>query len=762
MKKILFTFLSLVVALIMFAQGESVRKMRIVYDGEVIFYRDVNLIDSVTFTTEWIDLELAETFITMKVGDSYYLNANMPVEKWTSSDENVAIVVNGLITALAEGYTVISATVSGITKTCIVQVKAAEPEDQLPHVNSPGYGKTTVVLHIPENTPAGCYAVGTMTNWDISDTYYKFNPIPGADERWVACTFDYTDGMELKVVAIPTDPNETLSWEYQWGHNNEDEENVVILQSDGAYIDLPYIHEPQLMGLARNGVVYIEIKKWLTSPVVELNQAGLATFHVTVPENTPADALVSVAGSFAVNAWVPGAYILSRQNDGTYYGQFEVPAAFEYKYVLGFDQEEWSWNNGEASANREMPVSLYAHDVVEEWLGLPSIPDEESTIGAFSVADGRQVVFSKGNLQYTQSTNTWSFAENQYDMLGKANFANDTNVLADKIDMFGWSTNATNFGVSTSTDCNDYAGTFVDWGMNKIGDDAPNTWRTLTNDEWYYLRFVRANADSLCGVAQVNGINGLIFLPDNWICPSNVTFKSGFHNYRDTKYYADYQSFTIEQWTLIESAGAIFLPACSMRYGAQVEFYEDDMVDGFYWSATEKTDCRACILLFHSSAAVTNSTSRERGATVRLVKDISNNSEDSNQSETAELCLESANERAVFFQGSELGTSANVYMWIRGTYTDLVGAWPGSAATPMGDGTFKFVVPANVTSSPSEWMIIWNGNGVLQTDDLDFVMHGLYNMHGCQGTVTALCEENTPDEPVNNGHEYVDLGSSVK
>ncbi len=106
------------------------------------------------------------------------------------------------------------------------------------------------------------------------------------------------------------------------------------------------------------------------------------------------------------------------------------------------------------------------------------------------------------------------------------------------------------------------------------------------------------------------------------------------------------------------------------------------------------------------------------------------------------MCLESANERAVFFQGSELGASANVYMWIRGTYTDLVGAWPGSAATPMGDGTFKFVVPANVTSSPSEWMIIWNGNGV-QTDDLDFVMHGLYNMHGCQGTVTALCEENT-------------------
>ena len=53
--------------------------------------------------------------------------------------------------------------------------------------------------------------------------------------------------------------------------------------------------------------------------------------------------------------------------------------------------------------------------------------------------------------------------------------------------MFGWSTNTTNFGVSTSTDDEDYSGSFIDWGTNKIGSDAPNTWRTLTYDEWIYL-----------------------------------------------------------------------------------------------------------------------------------------------------------------------------------------------------------------------------------------------------------------------------------
>ena len=748
MKKILFTFLSLVVALTMFAQGESVRKMRIVYDGEVIFYRDVNLIDSVTFTTEWIDLELAETFITMKVGDSYYLNANMPVEKWTSSDENVAIVVNGLITALAEGYTVISATVSGITKTCIVQVEAAEPENQLPHVNSPGNGRVTIALHAPDGTCNGMVVVGAAVNWDGSDDWEptakdkKFSKIEGAD-NWYQITLPANPNMAVKVVAI--DENGDARWATQWGMNSWDgeQENVILLAGDGYLDNSENLGEVRLMGLVENTVVYIDVLAWKAEPCVPKNKAGMATFRVVVPTHTPEDALLCVVGNFEEGPWyLREDYILTRQSDGTYYGEFEVPAAFEYKYVVGFEND-WSWNCLEnMNNNRQMPVDLYAYDIVEGWLTLPeSVVVPESTIGAFSVADGRQVVFSKGNLQYHPANNEWRFAESQLDYIGDAN-SNISSTYNGWLDLFGWSTNATYYGVSTSASYDDYIGSFVDWGTNQIGADAPNTWRTLSKDEWDYLLNTRANADLLCGIAQVSGVNGLIFLPDNWTCPSGVTFKSGFQGKRCADCYVAYQSFTNEQWLKMEKTGAVFLPAAAVRD-----------VDGIYWSATRYDINRACCFVFSSDLAFSYQVFGNNNLSVRLVKDLSDNIPDNpNQSETAELCLESADERAVFFQGSELGTSANVYMWIRGTYTDLVGAWPGSAATPMGDGTFKFVVPANVTSSPSEWMIIWNGNGV-QTDDLDFVMHGLYNMHGCQGTVTALCEENTPDEPVNNGHE---------
>ena len=258
---------------------------------------------------------------------------------------------------------------------------------------------------------------------------------------------------------------------------------------------------------------------------------------------------------------------------------------------------------------------------------------EKPTSPYFSVSQTKYITFSPGNLQYTQSTNIWSFAENQWDMIGTDNVtggsvssdskdgdSKDGTALADKVDLFGWSTSATNFGVSTSTDWeNGYSGSFVDWGTNKIGNDAPNTWRTLTYEEWNYLRNTRTNASSLKGVAQVDGVNGLIFLPDNWVCPAGVTFKSGFHSSYGVDYYAAYQTFTADQWSMLEAAGAVFLPAAGVRIGLDVlnvQYY------GYYWSATEDNSYIAFCLDFYSVYTGMNSSPRYGGQSVRLVKDL--------------------------------------------------------------------------------------------------------------------------------------------
>ena len=151
---------------------------------------------------------------------------------------------------------------------------------------------------------------------------------------------------------------------------------------------------------------------------------------------------------------------------------------------------------------------------------------------AFSIAENKTVTFSPGNLQYHPANDEWRFAPNQTDYIGETNSI-ISSIYNGWIDLFGWGTG--NNPTNASTDNNDYP-TFVDWGVNKIGNYAPNTWRTLTYSEWYYLRFERPNHDKLIGVAQVNGVNGLILLPDNWTCPSGVTFKSGFHDYFAAEY----------------------------------------------------------------------------------------------------------------------------------------------------------------------------------------------------------------------------------
>lgn len=119
--------------------------------------------------------------------------------------------------------------------------------------------------------------------------------------------------------------------------------------------------------------------------------------------------------------------------------------------------------------------------------------------------------------------------------------------------------------------------------------------------------------------------------------------------------------------------------------------------------------------------------------------------------EPATPCLETATERAVFFQApSGWGKTANVHMWIKNG-ADLTGGWPGKPATALGGGTFKFVIPDNIKGDESTWMIIWNGsNG--QTKDLEFKMRGLYTGENkdnisCTSTVTTLCADVPTPEP---------------
>ncbi|MBR2618991.1 MAG: hypothetical protein IKC81_06795, partial [Paludibacteraceae bacterium] len=268
-------------------------------------------------------------------------------------------------------------------------------------------------------------------------------------------------------------------------------------------------------------------------------------------------------------------------------------------------------------------VTLASNDTpdIPENPDTPEQPEDPSTPGSgsfvakpFSVSATKMVTFSPGNLQYHPANDEWRFAPNQTDYIGNGN-ANISSTYNGWIDLFGWGTgdNPTN----ASEDYEDYQ-TFVDWGVNKIGSYAPNTWRTLTEAEWEYLRWERPNYDKLIGVAQVNGVNGLILLPDDWTCPSGVTFKSGFDDDWCTECYGNYQTFSSSEWTKLEASGAVFFPAAGLRYGSSVYYVQNF---GGCWSATEGYSSSAFYLYFRSDEAGMYDDSRYYGSSVRLVQD---------------------------------------------------------------------------------------------------------------------------------------------
>lgn len=260
---------------------------------------------------------------------------------------------------------------------------------------------------------------------------------------------------------------------------------------------------------------------------------------------------------------------------------------------------------------------------------------EGALSGKFTInAQGKQVVFSQGNLQYKASTDTWRFAKNQYDTIGSRN-ANISAVYTGWIDLFGWGTG--NNPVKTNTNESAY-NPFYEWGTNPIsnGGNAANLWRTLTFSEWAYVLNTRPNCTNLCGKATVNNVRGYVLLPDDWTLPSGLSFTPSAADWTTNSYYAD-------EWQEMEDAGAVMLVANGFRYGATNVGSFGEFI--MYWSATSTSEYMAGCVGFINDLIYTDN-ARSNGEGVRLVQDVTN-SPTNVQSPTNEQSSISANKRIV-------------------------------------------------------------------------------------------------------------------
>jgi hypothetical protein len=261
--------------------------------------------------------------------------------------------------------------------------------------------------------------------------------------------------------------------------------------------------------------------------------------------------------------------------------------------------------------------------------------------GLFSVSENDKVYFSKGNLQYQASSNTWRFAENQWDCVGNGN-SNISSSYSGWIDLFGWATSGYYYDGTCHypwtcsptgnyvaygnhyANLDDETGQ-ADWGYNAIsnGGNRIGQWRTLSEDEWEYLVLTRNTASGIrFAKATVNGVYGVILLPDDW--NSSVY---GLRNTNDetSASYGD-NVISDETWlSVLEPAGAVFLPAAGKRESLSV-YYAN--VEGGYWSSSGSSvegflghhDLAGC-LEFGNTRLYFNSESRSNGYSVRLVHD---------------------------------------------------------------------------------------------------------------------------------------------
>lgn len=308
--------------------------------------------------------------------------------------------------------------------------------------------------------------------------------------------------------------------------------------------------------------------------------------------------------------------------------------------------------------------------------------------GQFSVSSTKKVRFSKGNLQWyyggkTHATKSetvstgikeskdynggiFLFAGHQWEICSENNagsqrsYSNISSSVLEaitkekRIDLFMYASSGYNYNGGTYhfkpfAICSgfwgnsyaygpsnaDIAGTNNDWGVfNAIqnGGNIPDLWRTLTKPEWEYLMNTRANAINLRGLGTVEGIRGLIILPDGWsgaaITPvTNLIDGSTpeVFNWGDNVY-------TAAGWAIMEANGAVFLPAAGTKDPGDNKVKFDNVGDGnagvSYWTSSW-VDTNQFAYAFDIGTADDkwknwrfDHSSRPFGRAVRLVRDV--------------------------------------------------------------------------------------------------------------------------------------------
>ncbi len=322
---------------------------------------------------------------------------------------------------------------------------------------------------------------------------------------------------------------------------------------------------------------------------------------------------------------------------------------------------------------------LEVHDTV--YITRNICPTEGALAGEFSVSATKKVRFSKGNLQYQASSNTWRFVENFSDFI-KLDNRYATADYDGWIDLFGWGTSGYD---NTAND--PFAINYQPWAKDK-NTPISKTY-TIHGDE---IESINCEMQSITGRCDTIWENSQTYLSDNtnyygygpslFMADKNLTGTSASYDWGVYNAISNggnevdvWRTMTIEEWDYLlssrplaiylrsqakvcglngyiilpdnfvlpnglnwnyqasdwttnlydsiawnkmEDAGAIFLPAAGYRTSSGGSFGSN----GYYWSASY-IDKSASYVIYFDSNTLTVRSRRDRSNrySVRLVQD---------------------------------------------------------------------------------------------------------------------------------------------
>ena len=374
-----------------------------------------------------------------------------------------------------------------------------------------------------------------------------------------------------------------------------------------------------------------------------LNKCALVKFDVTSVVPNLATCLKGMNNKVTVN-FADNSFAYSQDDEGI----ITLPAGEGEKWGILLPQNvvvdtEANSSDGIWTGSCGCIPAIAENDYLTEGITVEITHPTGSVNSLFTInAYGAQVRFSKGNMQYIGSAgngddnNTgayWKFADHQWDYLGTTTGQNSDSKTVDR-DLFGWGTGCLYLMPPWSTGTVDadyfaYGNRFyslydsdgsADWGYNAIsngGNTINSGWRTLKDYEWSYVFNTRSTTSGIrWAFGIVNGINGVILLPDDWI-PSIYTLNDPNGG--------DYPSNTItaEDWVnVLEANGAVFLPAADSRVGTMVQGVG---LGGNYWSAKRHESelfFAKCLIFIAGNLEAEYAFFFHRGLSVRVVLDV--------------------------------------------------------------------------------------------------------------------------------------------